>query len=137
MGKLHLEIVTPEKMVVSQEVDIVVVPGALGEFGVLPGHIGFLSGVVPGEVRYSSEGQTEHVVVMAGFAEVSDDRVSILVDAAEKAGDIDRERAKQASERAKERLVKDRGTEPDIDFLRAEEASKRATARIKVSEKAI
>jgi len=134
MGRLYLEIVTPENVLVSQEVDTVVAPGSEGEFGVLPGHIHFLSGIVPGELRYDSGTTKESMTVTDGFAEVSNDRVSILVDAAEKARDIDVERARRAMERAEERLAKDRGTE-DIDFARAETALKRAIIRIKVAEK--
>lgn len=134
MGRLYLEIVTPENVLVSQEVDTVVAPGSEGEFGVLPGHIHFLSGIVPGELRYDSGAAKEFMVVTDGFAEVSEDRVSILVDAAEKAPDIDVERAVNAMSRAQARLEKDRGTE-DIDFLRAESALKRAIVRIKVAEK--
>ena len=131
MGRLYLEIVTPENILVSQEVDTVVAPGSEGEFGVLPGHIHFLSGIVPGELRYDSGTTKESMAITDGFAEVSNDRVSILVDAAEKARDIDVERAQHAMERAEERLAKDRGTE-DIDFSRAETALKRAVMRIKV-----
>jgi len=134
MGKLHLEVVTPEKVMVSQEVDIVVAPGTMGEFGVLEGHVPFLSGIEPGELRFTSGSQTERFLVTAGFSEVSNNKVSVLVDAAEKAGEIDLERARTAMERAKERLAKDRGEE-DIDFLRAEAALKRAIVRIRISEK--
>jgi F-type H+-transporting ATPase subunit epsilon len=135
MGKLHLEIVTPEKVMVSQDVDMVVSPGTFGEFGVLEGHVSFLSGIVPGELRYTSDELTEYLVVANGFAEVSNDNVSVLVDAAEKAQDIDVVRAQRAIERANERLAKDRGEE-DIDFVRAEAALKRAVTRIRVAEKA-
>ena len=134
MGKLYLEVVTPEKVLVSQEVDSVAAPGALGEFGVLEGHLPFLSAILPGELRYTSTGHTEYVAVTTGFAEVSNDRVSVLVDAAEKSRDIDVERARRAMERAKERLAKDRGAK-DLDFARAEIALKRAIMRIKVAEK--
>ena len=136
MGKLHLEVVTPEKVMVSQEVEIVVAPGSVGEFGILEGHVPFLSGIVPGELRYSSGSQTENFVVTTGFAEVSNNRVSVLVEAAEEAAEIDVERARQAMERAKERLAKDRSAE-DIDFVRAEAAMKRAIVRIRVAEKRI
>ena len=136
MGKLFLEIVTPEKVLVSQEVDTVVAPGTEGEFGVLPGHIHFLSGIIPGELRYDSGSAKEYMSVTTGFAEVSKDKVSILVDAAEKAGDIDIERARTAMERARARLTKEKATE-DIDFTRAEAALKRAISRIKVVEKNI
>ena len=131
MGKLHLEVVTPAKITVSQDVDMVVAPGSLGEFGVLTGHVPFLSGIVPGELRYTVDNKTEYLAVSSGFAEVSDDNVSILVDAAEKASEIDVDRATKAMERAKDRLAKDRGTQ-DIDFIRAEAALKRAIIRIKV-----
>ena len=134
MGKLHLEVVTPAKITVSQDVDMVVAPGSLGEFGILEGHVPFLSGIVPGELRYTVDDKTAYLAVTSGFAEVSDDNVSILVDAAEVAEDIDLERAKQAMERAKERLEKARSAE-EIDFIRAEAALKRALMRIKVVEK--
>lgn len=134
MGSLFFEVVTPEKVLVSQEVDAVVAPGSEGEFGVLPGHIHFLTGIVPGEVRYNMGATKESIAVSSGFAEVSNDKVSILVDAAEKAGDVDIKRAQQAMERARERLSKERKTE-EIDFQRAEAALKRAIARIKVAEK--
>jgi F-type H+-transporting ATPase subunit epsilon len=134
MGKLLLEVVTPEKVVVSQEVDMVVAPGTEGEFGILPSHILFLSGIIPGEMRYNSGSETESLVVSTGFAEVSNDKVSVLVDAAERGIDVDIERAKQAAERARERLAKGKSAE-DIDYPRAEVALKRAIARIKVAEK--
>ena len=136
MGRLFLEIVTPEKIVVSQEVDAVVAPGTDGEFGVLPGHIHFLTGIVPGELRFNTDAGKKSMAVTTGFAEVSNDKVSILVDAAEKASEIDVERARQAMERARERLVKDRKTE-DVDFLRAEAALRRAVMRVRIVEKAI
>jgi F-type H+-transporting ATPase subunit epsilon len=134
MGKLHLEVVTPEKVMVSQEVEIVVASGSMGEFGVLEGHVPFLTGIDPGELRYSSGSKTERLFVTTGFAEVSDNKVSVLVDAAETAAEIDLARARKALERANERLAMDRGKE-DLDFLRAEIALKRAIARIRVSEK--
>lgn len=134
MGRLFLEIVTPEKVLVSQEVDTVVAPGTQGEFGVLPDHVSFLSGIVPGELRYESGAEKESLAVTIGFAEVFNNKVSILVDSAEKARNIDIERAQRAMERAQDRLVKDRGVE-DIDFARAETALKRAISRIKVAEK--
>jgi len=134
MAKIFLEVVTPDRVMVSEEVDSVVAPGSEGEFGVLPGHIHFLSGIAPGELRYKSNSDTECIAVMSGFAEVSDDKVSVLVDAAERACDIDIERARQAMDRAQQRITKEREAE-DIDFVRAESALKRAIARLKVAEK--
>jgi F-type H+-transporting ATPase subunit epsilon len=133
MGNVLLEVVTPERILISQEVESVVAPGSLGEFGVLEGHVPFLSGIVPGELRFTAGGKTERFAVASGFAEVSENKVSILVDAAERARDVDVERARKALERARERLAK-RGAE-DLDFVRADAALRRAIARIKVAEK--
>jgi F-type H+-transporting ATPase subunit epsilon len=131
---LFLEVTTPEGVLVSQEVDMVIVPGTEGEFGVLPGHINFLSGIVPGELRFYHEGVREYMAVSSGFAEVSNNRVSIVADAAEKACDIDLDRACGARDRARERMEKEKDP---ADFLRAEVALKRAISRIKVAEKAL
>jgi F-type H+-transporting ATPase subunit epsilon len=134
MGTLILEIVTPKGVLVSQNVDMVIAPGAEGEFGVLPGHIDFLSAIVPGKLRFDYGGKSDHMAVNSGFAEVSGGRLSILADSAEKANDIDIERARRAMERAKKRLEKDRSSKA-IDFQRAEAALKRAISRIEVAEK--
>ena len=135
MARLFLEVVTPEKVLVSQEVDLVMAPGTEGEFGILPGHIAFLSGIIPGELRFDNGDKKEYMAVTFGFAEISNDRVSVLVDTAEKAGDIDIERAQKAMERAKARLEKESEKE-DVDILRAEAALKRAVSRMKVAKKA-
>jgi F-type H+-transporting ATPase subunit epsilon len=134
MGKLFLEVVTPARVVVSRDADIVVAPGSEGEFGVLPGHVTFLTGIVPGELRYNAGSESESLAVTTGFAEVSGNKVSVLVDAAEKASEIDPDRAKRAMERAKERLSMDRSLK-EINFMRAEAALKRAVARLKVIQK--
>ncbi|MGE5841460.1 MAG: F0F1 ATP synthase subunit epsilon [Deltaproteobacteria bacterium] len=136
MDKLHLEVVTPARVVLEKEVDIVVAPGSEGEFGVLPGHVSFLSGIVPGELRYTAGSEKEALAVTAGFAEVFKNRVSILVDAAEKASEIDINRANRAMERAKERLSRDR-SDKDVDFVRAEAALRRAVVRLKVAQKPV
>ena len=135
MGRLFLEVITPEKILASREIDSVIAPGTEGEFGVLPNHINFLSGIVPGELRYNVGSKWEYLCVTTGFVEVSSDRVSILADAAERFIDIDLDRAQSALDRAKERLSKDRDNK-EIDFSRAEAALKRATARIKAARKA-
>ncbi len=132
MARLYLELITPERIMVSQEVDSVVAPGSLGQFGILPGHAPFLTGIVPGEFRYESEGKSVRMAVTYGFLEVSHNKVSILVDAAEREEEIDVERARKALQRAKERLSKGRGA-PDIDYERAEAALRRAIARLKVA----
>jgi F-type H+-transporting ATPase subunit epsilon len=134
MGKVHLEIITPEKVLVSKDVDSVTAPGTFGDFGVLEDHITFLSGIVPGELHYTYQGATEYFAVSSGFAEVLNNRVSVVVDAAENAHDIDVDRAKRAQDRAEERLS-GQATAEEIDFARAEAALRRAIMRIKVAGK--
>jgi F-type H+-transporting ATPase subunit epsilon len=103
-GKILLEVVTPEKLLLSQEVDEVIAPGSEGEFGVLPGHTYFLSTLRIGELRYRVGDRTNHMAVLWGYAEVTPKKVTIMAEIAEKAEDIDVNRAQAAVERAEQRL---------------------------------
>lgn len=103
-GKILLEVVTPEKQLLSQQVDEVIAPGSEGEFGVLPGHCHFLSTLRIGELRYRVGDQINHMAVLWGFAEVTPAKVTIMAEIAEKAEDIDITRAQAALERAEQRL---------------------------------
>ncbi len=131
--KLELEVVTPDRLVVSESVDIVMAMGALGEFGILPSHIPFLTPLQPGELRYRKGNQLEYMAVTGGFAEVSNNKVTVLAEAAEKAREIDIDRAKRAKERAEKRLAQAKAE--DVDYTRAEMALKRALLRLRVAEK--
>lgn len=128
---LLLEVVTPDRQVVSTEVDIVVLPGVQGQFGVLVNHIPFLSALEIGEMYYRKGGQVDYIFVGGGFAEVTGDKVRVLVDSAERGKEIDVERAKRARERAEKRLAA--GRTADIDWARAEAALRRSIARMKVA----
>lgn len=103
-GKILLEVVTPEKQLLSQEVDEVIAPGAEGEFGVLPGHCHFLSTLRIGELWYRTGTQTHHMAVLWGFAEVTPTKVTVMAEVAEKAEDIDVERATAKVAEAERRL---------------------------------
>ena len=130
---IRLEIVTPEKSVVSDEAKIVMAPGSLGEFGVLAGHTPFMTSIKVGNIRYEdANGKERFVFVSGGFAEALPDRVTVLADSAERRMDIDVDRAKKAMQRAEERLTKDRSA--DIDFTRAQAALLRAITRIRIAE---
>jgi len=130
---IKLEVVTPEESVVSENVQIVMAPGTLGEFGVLEGHTTFLSTLKTGTLTYKDEsGKERYVFISSGFAEVLPDRVTVLAESAERRKDIDIERAKAASERAQRRL--DSEDKEGIDFARAKAALERAIYRIKLSE---
>jgi F-type H+-transporting ATPase subunit epsilon len=131
---IRLEVVTPEKAVVSEEVQIVMAPGELGEFGVLAGHTPFMTSLKLGSVRYDdANGNERFVFVSGGFAEALPDRVTILADSAERRKDIDVERAKAAQKRAEERLTKEEDS-VDVDFVRARAALMRAFHRIRLAE---
>jgi F-type H+-transporting ATPase subunit epsilon len=133
-GPIRLEIVTPEKIVVNEEAQIVMAPGTLGEFGVLVGHTPFLTSLKAGAVRYTDVQGGEHMVfVSGGFAEALPDRVTILAESAERRRDIDLERARAALERAQKRLVEQRSKE-GVDFARAQAALQRALTRLKIAE---
>jgi F-type H+-transporting ATPase subunit epsilon len=132
-GNIHLEVVTPEKIVVSEEAQIVASPGSLGEFGVLSGHTPFLTTLKTGIIRFSDTNGKEHYVfVSSGFAEALPDKVTVLAESAERRSDVDFERAKAAMERAEKRLAEDRSRE-DVDFNRARASLERATFRIRLA----
>ncbi len=133
-GNILLEVVTPEKIVVSEEAQIVAAPGSLGEFGVLIGHTPFLTTLNTGIIRFTNAGgQEQYVFVSGGFAEALPDKVTVLAESAEKKRDIDVERAKAAQERAEKRLAEDRSRQ-DIDFARAKAALERALVRIRLAQ---
>jgi F-type H+-transporting ATPase subunit epsilon len=103
-GKILLEVVTPDRLLLSREVDEVIAPGTEGDFGVLPGHAHFLTTLKIGELRYRVGEVTDYMSVLWGFAEVTPTRVTILAEIAEKAEDIDVGRAQAAVAAAEQRL---------------------------------
>lgn len=127
---LQLEIVTPDKVVVSQPVDYVGVPGVEGEFGVLPHHVPLLSALAIGDLYFRTDGKTEHVFISGGFAEVSDNRLTVLAESAERGESIDVARAQAAKERAEARLA---AKQADMDMTRAQLALQRAVERLHVA----
>ena len=130
--KLFLEVVTPQKAIVSEEVDSVVAPGSEGEFGVLKGHTTFLTSLKIGTLRYTdASGNERFLFVNGGFAEVLPDKVTILAESAERRKDIDLDRAEQAKKRAEKRLA-DRSE--NVNIARAEAALQRAIHRISMKQ---
>jgi F-type H+-transporting ATPase subunit epsilon len=129
--QLLLEVVTPERKVVSTTADIVVCPGIEGQFGVLVGHIPFLSALDIGEMYYKQGGKTEYLAVSGGFAEVTGSKITVVAESAEFGREIDIERARRARERAERRLAAAKTEQ--IDWVRAEAALRRAMVRAKVA----
>jgi len=130
-----LEIVTPQRFIVSDEISELVAPGAEGYFGVLPGHIPFITTLGIGEITYRKASDERHLAVTWGYIEVQGDKVIILAETAERAEEIDTARAERARERAERRLHDWGEGEEGIDFTRAEASLRRALTRLQVAAK--
>ena len=130
---LTLEIVTPDRALVAEQVDEVEIPGSEGYFGVLPGHAPLLASLQVGELWYR-KGQEKHYLAIAfGFVEVLPEKVTVLAQIAERAEDIDARRAEQAKARAEERIA---GPKSDLDFERARIAMMKSLIRLQVASRA-
>ena len=132
MAKLKVEIITAERVVLQEDVDMVVAPGIEGQLGILPHHMPLLTTLQAGELRLKKGNEEISLAVTGGFLEVQPDRVVILADAAERAEEIDIARAETAKRRAEERLAK-RTT--DLDSARADVSLARSLIRLKIAEK--
>ena len=130
MGTLQLEVVTPDRTVVSVEAEMVVCPGVEGEFGVLPQHVSLLSALKIGPLRYRVSGKDEYLFISGGFADVNDNVMTVLAESAERAADIDTARAQDARDRAEKRLAARDGS---VDAARAEAALTRAVNRLHIA----
>ncbi|HEU5361101.1 MAG TPA: F0F1 ATP synthase subunit epsilon, partial [Candidatus Deferrimicrobiaceae bacterium] len=131
-SRIRLELVTPERLLVSQEVDEVIAPGYEGEFGVLPEHTQYLAILRIGVLRYRTGDRVQKVAVGGGFAEVTPERVVVMADVAEKAEEIDVERARQAHARA-EAALKDLSMD-DAQYYKMYSALQRALVRMAAAE---
>jgi F-type H+-transporting ATPase subunit epsilon len=131
--KFTLEIVTPDRALVSVQVDEVVLPGSEGYFGVLPGHSPLLAALKVGELWYRIGQEKYYLAVAFGFAEVLPDHVTVLARIAEKAEEIDVARAEAAKKRAEQRVS---NPQPDMDFERARVALMKALIRLQVASRA-
>jgi F-type H+-transporting ATPase subunit epsilon len=129
---LDLQIVTPDRLVVRERVDEVQIPGSEGYFGVLPGHTPLLASLAVGEMWYRKGAERTYVSLAYGFAEVLPDGVTILAQLAERADEIDAERADAALNRAEERLARPRS---DVDYDRARIALAKSLSRLQVSSR--
>jgi F-type H+-transporting ATPase subunit epsilon len=129
---IRVDIVTAERLVFSDDADIVMVPGVEGEMGILPHHEPIMTMIQPGEILVRHGAEEHSLAVSGGFLEVTPDHITILADAAERADEIDIARAEAAKKRAEENLTR---TAAEVDTANAEASLRRALARIKVAEK--
>ena len=133
--KIKLRIVTPSRLLLDEEVDEVTAPGALGEFGVLPNHVAFLTLLEPGEMSYKQGTARHYVAISGGYAEVLDDVMTVLAPAAEFAAEIDTNRARQAKDSAEKKM--EELNYEDKDFTTTEAALRWANARLEVANKEV
>ena len=132
MPTVRFEIVTAERVVSSEEVDVVVAPGMAGEMAVLPHHAPLLTTLRPGEIRVVKDGEDSYIAVSGGFMEVLGNKVTILADTAERAEEIDLQRTEEALQRAQEELA---SAASDMDLERALASIRRSQARMKVGRR--
>ncbi len=130
---LTLEIVTPDRALVTERVDEVQVPGSDGYFGVLPGHAPLLASLSVGELWYRIGEEKHYLAIAFGFVEVLPDKVTVLARIAEREGDIDMARAEAAMARAEKRVGEPRA---DIDFERSRVAMMQSLIRLQVASRA-
>lgn len=126
---IELQIVTPERLLLKERVDEVEIPGSEGYFGVLPGHTPLLASLTVGELWYRKGQEKTYLLIAFGFAEVLPDRVTILARLAERADEIDVDRAEAARKRAEERLTQ----QSAVDYERARFALMKSMTRLQVS----
>jgi F-type H+-transporting ATPase subunit epsilon len=129
---INLQLVTPDRLLVNEQVDEVEIPGSEGYFGVLPGHTPLLASLAVGEMWYRKGQEKIYLSLAFGFCEVLPDRVTILATLAERAEEIDVARAEEAKRRAEERLAQ---AARDIDYDRARMSLQKSLARLQASSR--
>ncbi|OGO00285.1 MAG: F0F1 ATP synthase subunit epsilon [Chloroflexi bacterium RBG_13_52_14] len=132
MDKINFEIVTAERVVYSDDVDVVVAPGTEGQLGILPHHASLMTMLQPGELIVKKGSEEHSIFVSGGFMEVRGNKVVVLADTAERAEEIDISRAEAAKRRAEERMAQ---LPTDVDLARAQASLLRSMTRLKVAEK--
>jgi F-type H+-transporting ATPase subunit epsilon len=132
MATLQLTVVTPEKQLLSEEVDEVIVPTTNGELTILPEHAALLAELAPGELVIKKGNKSEHLVIVGGFLEVGKNTISILADYAVAGKDISEAAAQQAKDRAEKAMKEKKG---DVDFATAEAEFRRAILELKVARR--
>ena len=132
MAPMKLEIITAERVVYSDDVDVLVAPGTEGELGILPNHAPLMTALQPGEIMVRKDGEETYLAVSGGFLEMMANKVTILADAAERSEEIDEARVQEAIKRAEERMSM---RSEDMDLARAVATLRRSQARLKVVQR--
>lgn len=132
---MHLEIVTPEKIVYSEEIDELTVPTTQGEITILPEHVSLVTRVTEGEMKVKIKGKSHFLAVTGGFLQIADNKITILAEYAVRSDDINTQKVLDAKKRAEEALKNKREDMSDRDFAIAESEMRRALLELKISTK--
>ena len=132
MAPMKLEIITAERVVYSDDVDVLVAPGVEGELGILPHHAALMTALMPGEIMVRKDGDETYLAVSGGFLEMMDNKVTILADAAERSEEIDEARVQEAMKKAEERMSL---RSDDMDLARTVASLRRSQVRLKVAQR--
>lgn len=129
---MHLEIITPEKVVFSDEIDELIVPTVNGEIAILPHHVNLLTQLEPGEMTIKSKSKTQHLAVTGGFIQIANDKISLLSDYAIRSEEIDAKKALEARERAEKKMKEEKEHMTEQEFATIQADFRRAIAELKV-----
>lgn len=132
---MHLEIITPEKVVFSDNIEELIVPTVNGEIAILPHHVNLLTQLEPGEMTIKSNGKTQHLAVTGGFLQIANNKISLLADYAVRSEEIDAKKALEARERAEKKMKEKDETMSERDFATAQADFRRAIAELKVARR--
>lgn len=132
---MHLEIVTPLKVVFSDEIEELIAPTVIGEIAILPHHINLLTQLEPGEMTVKQKGKVIHLAVTGGFLQIANNRISLLSDYAVRSDEIDAKKAVEAQERAERKLKEDRENMTEREFATVQADFRRAIAELKVARR--
>lgn len=132
MNKLHFQIITPDKVAFSDEINQLTLPTIEGEITILPNHIPLVTAIKPGTITIKKENETHHMAVMGGFLEISDNKIRLMAEAAELAEEIDERRAEEARQRAQKAVSE---AKDQVEFADATAALERSISRIKVAQR--
>lgn len=129
---MHLEIITPEKVVFSEEIEELIVPTVNGEIAILPHHVNLLTQLEPGEMTIKQKGKLHHLAVTGGFLQIANDKISLLSDYAVRSEEIDAKKALEARERAEKKMKEEREHMTEREFATVQADFRRAIAELKV-----
>ena len=132
---MHLEVITPEKIIFSDEIEELIAPTVNGEIAILPNHVNLLTQLEPGELTIKTKNKTNYLAVTGGFLQIANNRISLLSDFAARSEDIDAKKALEAQQRAEKKMKEERENLSEQEFASVQADFRRAIAELKVARR--